>query len=241
MSPLLIAGGAVLALYLLSQSGGSSSEIKEAVILDGVDGESDEYNLTIDAMTAKVSPFDKKSMFVFYNNSESASDPALRERLTASAKEAGFKAIAHVYGPASGYPAIRTYNEGVMVEEFDGDSWDDAVAFVDEMSVAKVAGTGAIAVVGDSRCPKPGTIWSPAHGRCVPDPFSVNAHMAGMLQTRAQAPTKALTHGGRERLATQIHRLKKGALQEMREHKISYSAAKRIASDHLKMDPNYYG
>jgi len=78
MSPLLIAGGAVLALYLLSQSGGSSSEIKEAVILDGVDGESDEYNLTIDAMTAKVSPFDKKSMFVFYNNSESASDPALQ-------------------------------------------------------------------------------------------------------------------------------------------------------------------
>lgn len=215
MSPLLIAGGAVLALYLLSQSGGSSSEIKEAVILDGVDGESDEYNLTIDAMTAKVSPFDKKSMFVFYNNSESASDPALRERLTASAKEAGFKAIAHVYGPASGYPAIRTYNEGVMVEEFDGDSWDDAVAFVDEMSVAKVGGT--VAVVGASNA------------------------MAGMLHTRMQAPTKALTHGGRERLATQINRLKKGALQEMREHKISYSAAKKIASDHLRMDPNYYG
>jgi len=215
MSPLLIAGGAALALYLLSQSGGSSSKITEAVILDGVDGESDEYNLTIDAVTAKVSPFDKKSMFVFYNNSESASDPELRERLTASAKEAGFKAIAHVYGPASGYPAIRTYNEGVIGEEFDGDSWDDAVAFVDEMSVAKVGGT--VAVVGASNA------------------------MAGMLHTRMQAPTKALTHGGRERLATQINKLKKGALQEMREHKISYSAAKKIASDHLRMDPNYYG
>lgn len=236
MSPLLILGGAALALYLLGQSGGA--KLTEAVIVDGVD--SDDYDMTVDAVTAKVSPFDKKSLFVFYNDSATASDPALREAVNAAAKEAAIKGVVHVYGPAGDQPTMRLYDQGVMAGEYDGSDWDKGLTWISETAVAKVgmerarlssadqAMAGMLrsrfsSSLADTRCPA-GTIWSPAHGRCVKDPFSV----------------KSVTHGGRVRASEMISKVKKGALVEMREHGLPYSTAKKIAQDHLKRDVHYY-
>lgn len=158
MNLLLLGGGALLLLALASGSGGSQERpaFVETVILDGPDSDSGEWDMVVDAITAKVSPFDEDVFVVFYNNSESASDPQLRADINASAKEAGIRSAVHVYGPASGYPAARHYSAGTLKEELPaGTSPDALVDFLDDKAAASagrqiIAHTGRQVIVAQS-------------------------------------------------------------------------------------------
>lgn len=148
---LLIGGGVVSLIALFGNKGGDGGPVKpedfrEAIVLDGTEGS--DYDIAISAIEAGVSPYDKDALVIFYNNSQSASDPELRKAINEAAMEAGVKGLVHVYGPSSGAPAARHYSEGALVEELEaGTSPDGVVDWIDAKAAA-AAGRQVFAYAG---------------------------------------------------------------------------------------------
>ena len=150
MTPIFLLGGGALLLFLLAKSSPDTEKVPfiEAVILDGNEG--DEYEMVQSAIVSQTSPFDRDSVVIYYNDWKENIDEQVQSDINTNAKEAGIKAVAHVYGPSDNTPYLRHYSGGDLVTQLappDVRSWADVVNWLDDLSAAKV-GRKVIAYAG---------------------------------------------------------------------------------------------
>jgi len=200
MSPLIILGGIGLLAFVLSRGAAAAepAPFVEAVILGGTAG--DDYDMVESALQAKVSPFDKDAVIVFYNDSEGAVDPKLREAINMNAKEAGIKTVAHVFGPSPDAPFLVHYREGVVVEEPELSTWDEVINWLEGKSRASVGGMETVAVASAGQM-VPVAVAMAGKMETVAVASAGSKHMGGMFASRATPRVSAPGGKGRVRKA----------------------------------------